>query len=129
MGEINIKDKTLDEFFDAIMMLNGREELQRFFEDVCTIRELHSISQRLEVAKLLKIRKTYSEIEKDTGASTATISRVNRSLQSGAQGYELVLDNLIAKNLEEKRKRKQNSLIIRKLKFADILLSFNILGI
>lgn len=108
MGEINIKDKTLDEFFDAIMMLNGREELQRFFEDVCTIRELHSISQRLEVAKLLKIRKTYSEIEKDTDASTATISRVNRSLQSGAQGYELVLDNLIAKNLEEKRKRKQN---------------------
>lgn len=108
MGEINIKDKTLDEFFDAIMMLNGREELQRFFEDVCTIRELHSISQRLEVAKLLKIRKTYSEIEKDTGASTATISRVNRSLQSGGQGYELVLDNLIAKNLEEKRKRKQN---------------------
>lgn len=108
MGEINIKNKTLDEFFDAIMMLNGRDELQRFFEDVCTIRELHSISQRLEVAKLLKIRKTYSEIEKDTGASTATISRVNRSLQSGAQGYELVLDNLIAKNLEEKRKRKQN---------------------
>ncbi|OXZ30445.1 TrpR family protein YerC/YecD [Finegoldia magna] len=107
MGEINIKDKTLDEFFDAIMMLNGREELQRFFEDVCTLRELHSISQRLEVAKLLKIRKTYSEIEKDTGASTATISRVNRSLQNGAKGYELVLDNLIAKNLEEKRKRKQ----------------------
>ena len=107
MGEINIKDKTLDEFFDAIMMLNGRDELQRFFEDVCTIRELHSISQRLEVAKLLKIRKTYSEIEKDTGASTATISRVNRSLQNGAKGYELVLDNLIAKNLEEKRKRKQ----------------------
>ena len=107
MGEINIKDKTLDEFFDAIMMLNGKEELQRFFEDVCTLRELHSISQRLEVAKLLKIRKTYSEIEKDTGASTATISRVNRSLQNGAKGYELVLDNLIAKNLEEKRKRKQ----------------------
>ncbi|MDU5807928.1 MAG: YerC/YecD family TrpR-related protein [Finegoldia magna] len=107
MGEINIKDKTLDEFFDAIMMLNGREELQRFFEDVCTLRELHSISQRLEVAKLLKIRKTYSEIEKDTGASTATISRVNRSLQNGAKGYEIVLDNLIAKNLEEKRKRKQ----------------------
>ncbi|EFH92802.1 TrpR family protein YerC/YecD [Finegoldia magna ATCC 53516] len=107
MAEINIKDKTLNEFFDAIMMLKGRDELQRFFEDVCTMRELNSISQRLEVAKLLKIRKTYSEIEKDTGASTATISRVNRSLQNGAQGYELVLDNLIAKNLEEKRKRKQ----------------------
>ena len=61
MGEINIKDKTLDEFFDAIMMLNGREELQR---DVCTIRELHSISQRLEVAKLLKIRKTYRKSKK-----------------------------------------------------------------
>ena len=107
MAEINIKDNTLNEFFDAIMMLKGRDELQRFFEDVCTMRELNSISQRLEVAKLLKIRKTYSEIEKDTGASTATISRVNRSLQNGAQGYELVLDNLIAKNLEEKRKRKQ----------------------
>lgn len=107
MSEINIKDNTLNEFFDAIMMLNGKEELQRFFEDVCTMRELHSISQRLEVAKLLKIRKTYSEIEKDTGASTATISRVNRSLQNGAQGYELVLDTLIARNLEEKRKRKQ----------------------
>lgn len=108
MAEINIKDNTLNEFFDAIMMLNGKEELQRFFEDVCTMRELHSISQRLEVAKLLKIRKTYSEIEKDTGASTATISRVNRSLQNGgAQGYELVLDTLIARNLEEKRKRKQ----------------------
>ena len=78
MAEINIKDNTLNEFFDAIMMLNGKEELQRFFEDVCTMRELHSISQRLEVAKLLKIRKTYSEIEKDTGASTATISRVTK---------------------------------------------------
>lgn len=108
MTEITIKEKTLDEFFEAILMLNGKDELRRFFEDVCTIRELHSISQRLEVAKLLKIRKTYSEIEKDTGASTATISRVNRSLQNGAQGYDLVLDNLIAKNLEEKRKKKKN---------------------
>ncbi len=108
MTDIKIKEKTLDEFFDAIMMLEGKEELRRFFEDVCTLRELHSISQRLEVAKLLKIRKTYSEIEKDTGASTATISRVNRSLQKGAKGYELVLDTLIARNLEEKRKKKQN---------------------
>lgn len=94
----------LDEFFDAILMLETKEDCYKFFEDVCTVRELNSISQRLEVAKLLKIRKTYNEIEKETGASTATISRVNRSLHYGADGYELVLDALIAKNLKKKGK-------------------------
>lgn len=103
-NESKIKSKQLDEFFDALLMLKDRDACYKFFEDVCTIRELHSISQRLEVAKLLKIRKTYNEIEKDTGASTATISRVNRSLHYGNGGYELVLDTLIARNLEEKRK-------------------------
>ncbi|WP_425538144.1 YerC/YecD family TrpR-related protein [Microaceticoccus formicicus] len=94
----------LDEFFDAILMLETKEDCYKFFEDVCTVRELNSISQRLEVAKLLKIRKTYNEIEKETGASTATISRVNRSLHYGADGYELVLDALIARNLKKKGK-------------------------
>lgn len=72
-SESRLKSKQIDDFFDAVMMLKNREECYKFFEDVCTVRELHSITQRLEVAKLLKIRKTYNEIEKETGASTATI--------------------------------------------------------
>ncbi len=98
--------KQLDEFFEAVLMLEDKEQCYKFFEDVCTVRELNSISQRLEVAKLLKIRKTYNEIERETGASTATISRVNRSLHYGADGYELVLEKLIAMNLEEKKMNK-----------------------
>lgn len=70
------------------------EECYRFFEDICTIKEIQSIAQRLEVAKLLTANNTYSEIEKLTGASTATISRVNRSLQYGVDGYKIVLDRL-----------------------------------
>lgn len=96
--------KQLDEFFEAVLMLEDKDQCYKFFEDVCTVRELNSISQRLEVAKLLKIRKTYNEIERETGASTATISRVNRSLHYGADGYELVLERLIAMNMEEKKK-------------------------
>ncbi|HHX67318.1 MAG: YerC/YecD family TrpR-related protein [Miniphocaeibacter sp.] len=105
--ESRIKSKQIDEFFDAVLMLENKEDCYKFFEDVCTVRELHSITQRLEVAKLLKIRKTYNEIEKETGASTATISRVNRSLNYGAEGYELVLDTLIARDLERKKKNKK----------------------
>lgn len=96
------KSDQMDEFFEAVLMLKDKDDCYKFFEDVCTVRELHSIAQRLEVAKLLKIRKTYNEIEKETGASTATISRVNRSLHYGADGYELVLDALIAKNRKKK---------------------------
>lgn len=102
------RSKQLDEFFEAVLMLEDKEQCYKFFEDVCTVRELNSISQRLEVAKLLKIRKTYNEIEKETGASTATISRVNRSLHYGADGYELVLEKLIAMNMEERKKNKDN---------------------
>ena len=98
-----LQSKQLDEFFEAILMLKTKDDCYAFFEDVCTLRELNSISQRLEVAKLLKIRKTYNEIELETGASTATISRVNRSLQFGAESYELVLDALIAKDLKGKK--------------------------
>ena len=104
-----LKSEQTDALFEAILTLDTMDDCYRFFEDICTIKEIQAIAQRLEVAKLLKIRKTYSEIEKDTGASTATISRVNRSLQNGAQGYELVLDTLIARNLEEKSKRKQKA--------------------
>ena len=99
-----LKNKQIDEFFDAVLMLKTKEDCYKFFEDVCTVRELKSITQRLEVAKLLKIRKTYNEIEQETGASTATISRVNRNLNYGAEGYELVLDKLIARDLERKKR-------------------------
>lgn len=91
----------LNELYEAILMLKDRDECDRFFKDICTERELQSISQRLHVAKLLKIRKTYSEIERETGASTATISRVNRSLRSGQEGYDLVLGKLIEKSIED----------------------------
>ncbi len=103
-----LRNNQLDEFFEAVLMLETVEDCYRFFEDVCTARELRSISQRLVVAKLLKIRKTYNEIEKETGASTATISRVNRSLHYGADGYELVLETLIARDMERRRQEQEN---------------------
>ncbi len=87
-----IRNKHTDELFEAILSLKDLEECYRFFEDVCTIKEIKSISQRLQVAKLLKLEKTYNEIEKETGASTATISRINRVLNYGADGYKIVLE-------------------------------------
>lgn len=89
-----IKSKQADALFEAVLELKNIEECYRFFEDVCTIKEVATISQRLQVAKLLKTKKTYSEIEKMTGASTATISRVNRSLNHGADGYNTILERL-----------------------------------
>lgn len=84
----------VDHLFDAVLTLQTREECYRFFEDVCTINELLSFSQRFEVAKMLRAKRTYLEIAERTGASTATISRVNRSLNFGSDGYDLVFDRL-----------------------------------
>ena len=78
----------------ALLALETTEEAQRFLEDVLTVQELRSITQRLEVAVLLRQKVTYQKIAHQTGASTATISRVNRALQYGADGYRLVLDRL-----------------------------------
>lgn len=89
-----IKSDQVDGFFEAILLLETMEECYRFFEDICTIKEIQAIAQRLEVAKLLKANKTYNEIEADTGASTATISRINRSLNYGSEGYNIVLKKL-----------------------------------
>lgn len=89
-----IKSDQVDKFFEAILLLENKEECYKFFEDICTIKEIKSIAQRLEVAKLLKAKKTYNEIEADTGASTATISRINRSLNYGVSGYDIVLKRL-----------------------------------
>lgn len=92
-----LKCREIDELFEAILTLENIEECYRFFEDVCTINELQALAQRLEVAKMLKEKKTYIEIAEKTGASTATISRVNRCLNYGADGYKLVLKRLEGK--------------------------------
>ena len=89
-----IRTKEVDTLFDAILSLKNREECYLFFSDVCTINELLSLSQRFEVAKMLRDGKTYLEIAEKTGASTATISRVNRSLNYGNDGYEMVFTRL-----------------------------------
>lgn len=85
-----IRTEAVDSLFDAVLSLQNREECYSFFEDLCTINELLSLSQRFEVASMLKDHKTYLEIAEKTGASTATISRVNRSLNYGNDGYDLV---------------------------------------
>ena len=82
-----IRTEAVDSLFDAVLSLKSREECYTFFEDVCTINELLSLSQRFEVAKMLRDQKTYLEIAEKTGASTATISRVNRSLNYGSNSY------------------------------------------
>ena len=89
MGK-KVKTEAIDYLFDAILTLKDREECYTFFEDICTINELLSITQRFEVAKMLREQKTYLEIAEKTGASTATISRVNRSLNYGNDGYDMV---------------------------------------
>ncbi|NLL69852.1 MAG: hypothetical protein GX238_01830 [Epulopiscium sp.] len=89
-----IKSPLMDELFEAILLLTTIEECYAFFEDICTINEAQSLAQRLAVAKMLQEKKTYTEISEKTGASTATISRVNRALQYGADGYKMILDRL-----------------------------------
>lgn len=89
-----IKTGAVDHLFQAILTLRDADECYRFFEDVCTINELLSLSQRYEVAKMLREGRTYLEIAEKTGASTATISRVNRSLNYGSDGYDMVFSRL-----------------------------------
>ncbi|MBQ9063572.1 MAG: TrpR YerC/YecD [Eubacterium sp.] len=93
MGK-DIHTDAVNQLFRAILTLESVEECYTFFEDACTINELLSLSQRFEVARMLKQKKTYLEISKKTGASTATISRVNRSLIYGNDGYDLVLKRM-----------------------------------
>ena len=92
--ESKLKNQFTDELFEAILLLKDIEECYRFFEDICTIKEIQALSQRLKVAKLLRQNKTYNEIEDITGASTATISRINRCLHYGADGYTTILNRL-----------------------------------
>ena len=89
-----IKTEAVDHLFQAVLALRSVEECYSFFEDVCTVNELLSLSQRYEVAKMLREKKTYLEIAEQTGASTATISRVNRSLNYGNDGYDMIFKRL-----------------------------------
>ena len=92
--ESRLKNQDIDELFEAILTLRDQEDCYRFFEDICTINEIHAIAQRLQVAKLLSEKRTYAEIEALTKASTATISRINKCLVYGADGYRRVLERL-----------------------------------
>ena len=96
MFEPKIRNEQTDLLMDAMLQLQSREDAYRFFEDICTIAEVKSMAQRIEVARLLRAGVTYQEIAKETGASSATISRVNRALLYGADGYSRVLDALDA---------------------------------
>lgn len=94
--ESKFKREDIDEFFKAVLLLKDEEDCYRFFEDICTINEIHAIAQRLQVAKLLSEEKTYSEIESLTKASTATISRINKCLVYGSEGYKRILERMAA---------------------------------
>jgi TrpR-related protein YerC/YecD len=92
-----IQDQWTDRLFEAILLLNNIEECYNFFEDICTVSEIKAMGQRLEVAKMLKEGYTYMDVSEKTGASTATISRVNRCLNYGSDGYRIVLERLDGK--------------------------------
>ncbi|MCL6456867.1 MAG: hypothetical protein K6T85_02560 [Gorillibacterium sp.] len=89
-----LSDKSIDQLFESILTLKDIEECYTFFDDLCTINEIQSLSQRLEVARMLRKGNTYNQIEAETGASTATISRVKRCLNYGNDGYKLALERL-----------------------------------
>lgn len=90
----SIKTPAVDYLFDAVLSLKNKEECYAFFDDICTVNELLSLSQRFEVAAMLRSHKTYLDIAEKTGASTATISRVNRSLNYGNDGYDMIFERI-----------------------------------
>lgn len=89
-----LKSDDTDALFRAVLSLETVEECYRFFEDVCTIKELQDISQRFAVARMLTEGRVYSDVQRETGASTATISRVNKALNYGSDGYKLALSRI-----------------------------------
>ena len=91
---IKIKNEQNDALFNAILTLKNIYECYAFFEDICSVNELNTISQRLKIVKMIREGKVYSEIAAETGASTATITRVNRSIQYGNGSYEMVFERL-----------------------------------
>ena len=96
-----LQNKDIDRLFDAILTLETVEECYNFFEDACTVKELLDIAQRLKAAEMLKSGENYNVVSKETGMSTATISRVNKCLSYGGGGYEMVIDRLQKKGEEQ----------------------------
>lgn len=94
MMNSKLKSENLDNLFTAILSLETLDECYDFFDDLCTVQELRAIAQRLQVAEMLLSKRVYSEIVKETGASTATISRVNRSLNFGCDGYKMIFEKM-----------------------------------
>lgn len=94
MSDKRLKNKMVDDLFEAILKLKTQKECYKLFEDLCTVTEIHSLAQRFAVAKMLDKGMKYEEIVSKTGASTATISRVKRFLDYGADGYKLILDRI-----------------------------------
>ena len=86
--------KEVDCLFEAILSLQNADECYRFFEDICTVKEILDISQRLKAAKMLKNGANYMDISKATGMSTATISRVSKCLEYGGGGYAMIIDRV-----------------------------------
>ena len=100
MYQSKLQDAQIDALFEAMQCLETKEDYYRFFEDISTVAEIKALAQRMEVARMLDQEQTYTEIVKITGASTATISRVKRCLNYGADGYRLVLDRMKAEQPE-----------------------------
>ncbi|PLS09730.1 YerC/YecD family TrpR-related protein [Neobacillus cucumis] len=96
-----LRGKELDQLFKSVLSLQDLEECYRFFDDLCTINEIQSLAQRLDVARMLREGNTYHKIETETGASTATISRVKRCLNFGNDTYEMVLERIKAEKKTE----------------------------
>ncbi|WP_066319423.1 YerC/YecD family TrpR-related protein [Bacillus sp. FJAT-29814] len=95
-----LRGKELDQLFQAVLSLKDLEECYRFFDDLCTINEIQALAQRLDVARMLRDGNTYHKIEAETGASTATISRVKRCLNFGNDTYEMVLERIKEDNVK-----------------------------
>ena len=89
-----IRSEEMDRLLEGILLLKDKEEAYQFFEDLCTVNEMVSLCQRFSVAAMLRQEKTYLDIAEQTGASTATISRVNRALNYGNDGYDMVFARL-----------------------------------
>ncbi len=98
MSESKIFDESADFLFNCILQLENLEECHNFFEDLCTVPEIKALSQRIVVAKMLTEEKVYNEITAKTGASTATISRVKRSLKYGRDGYSEIFKRAESSN-------------------------------
>ena len=98
-----LQDPLIDQLARAVLTLKTEEDCYRFFEDIATIAEIKALGQRLEVARMLQEKQTYDEIAGQTGASTATISRVKRCLNYGADGYKIVLERMKKDKIKEKK--------------------------